>query len=512
MPRLLNIFLLVICLFQIGAAAQTEAGEVEVTVAPKVIGSVNPDLYGFGGVDLRYCDISDPGFLKAAISLSPKVIRFPFGQFGNFYHWKESGYGFKKEEIDKVRGGVHKSVSGYFRMYQAQNLKNMADQFIDFHQHSGSKVLLIANILNGSEDELLQLIAKFKKNKVDLAGIELGNELYLWAYRDQIPDVTRYMELAARFARAIRQRYPDIKLAVTAAPADSFEDKRGTGQLNYFNEWNTSLARENFYDAVVVHSYKSFANCGNSSSVRDRFMCAEADAGKFLESDLESEIRYYVNIFGPKRKLWLTEWNMKESARFGNTMLHALYAAEFLLNLTESGAGDAVEFANYWVLCARPFGYAVINPSYSEGEKSGEGSHYTKKTAYYSFQLLKDIFRRGVVKVETSVATRDIERPDDVKVYAFWDTRKGYLYIYTLNKGRETYSLKLTLKDGLKADAAPWQYGVIKGDALFATMGKDETAKEEAGSVSIISGSAGSGPQTIYPFSFGYIRLKVGVR
>ena len=47
-----------------------------------------------------YCDVNDTSFIDKVKELNLKVLRFPGGAVGNFYHFGGKGYGFDFEDID----------------------------------------------------------------------------------------------------------------------------------------------------------------------------------------------------------------------------------------------------------------------------------------------------------------------------------------------------------------------------------------------------------------------------
>ena len=59
----------------------------------------NDNLFGFATSNtFTYCDIDDSLFINKVNKLNPKILRFPGGAVGNFYHFGKSGYGFDFDE------------------------------------------------------------------------------------------------------------------------------------------------------------------------------------------------------------------------------------------------------------------------------------------------------------------------------------------------------------------------------------------------------------------------------
>ena len=91
------------------------------------------NLFGFATSNtFTYCDINDTFFLNKIIELQPKLLRFPGGAVGNFYHYGASGYGFDFEEINKYDGGrfLKRSKSLVRSTIKKGHTHNYIDDFI----------------------------------------------------------------------------------------------------------------------------------------------------------------------------------------------------------------------------------------------------------------------------------------------------------------------------------------------------------------------------------------------
>ena len=68
--------------------------------------NVNENIFGFATSNtFTYCDVTDTSFLNKVIAIQPKLLRFPGGAVGNFYHYGGKGYGFNFSEIDQYHDG-----------------------------------------------------------------------------------------------------------------------------------------------------------------------------------------------------------------------------------------------------------------------------------------------------------------------------------------------------------------------------------------------------------------------
>jgi hypothetical protein len=119
-------------------------------------------------------------------TLSPKVLRFPGGTIGNYYHPDGIGYGMKKEETGNTLSDLVKAQP-LFR-------QNAIYHFADLCKMSNSKVVYVANMLTGNTDEMLWVLDFFNKAGIDVIAVELGNEFYFsdWVRKNNGDFVARF--------------------------------------------------------------------------------------------------------------------------------------------------------------------------------------------------------------------------------------------------------------------------------------------------------------------------------
>ena len=89
-----------------------------------VSAQINPNLFGFcTSNSFTYVNIYDTSFHAKVDFLSPKVLRFPGGTIGNFYHPKGEAYGFRVTDVEKYYKG--RFSSRVHTLINAANKKNM---------------------------------------------------------------------------------------------------------------------------------------------------------------------------------------------------------------------------------------------------------------------------------------------------------------------------------------------------------------------------------------------------
>ncbi|HJM16784.1 MAG TPA: hypothetical protein QF851_04955, partial [Flavobacteriales bacterium] len=216
-----------------------------------IVDQINPNLFGFNTSNtFTYCDVNDTSFTHKVQKIKPNVLRFPGGTESNFYHYDGKAYGFNLSEISDWN--VPKFTKRYNGLIKEQKKRNhnhnYIDDFILLAKQNNSKVILVANIISSDEDDIINMIKRFKSENIEILGVELGSELSNRAYKKYIKSVDDYIQLAEKYSNIIKNKYPEIKVGVVAAP---IKDKMPSRLLN----WNQKLSKETFYDAIIHHSY-----------------------------------------------------------------------------------------------------------------------------------------------------------------------------------------------------------------------------------------------------------------
>ena len=212
--------------------------------------NVKENIFGFATSNtFTYCDVIDTSFLHKVIELQPKLLRFPGGAVGNFYHYGKKGYGFDFYEIDRYHDGKFpKRSRGLENSRKKKNQhKDYIEDFIILAKKTNSKAVLVANMFVDNDDILL-MIKKLIDNNIEVAGVELGSELSNRSYFNKGYTIDEYIIAAKKCSAKIKEKYPNLKTAIVAAPLGKRKGHR-------HNIWNDKLAKLNFYDAIITHSY-----------------------------------------------------------------------------------------------------------------------------------------------------------------------------------------------------------------------------------------------------------------
>ncbi|NNK80297.1 MAG: hypothetical protein HKO93_02280, partial [Flavobacteriales bacterium] len=352
--------------------------------------SVNSKLNGFNAENLyfHYKGESDADQLIA--DLAPKILRFPGGTPANVYNIHGPGYGYRDADLNKmVEGtGPYKNAQKSIKRNRTETqrtstVQNHAVDFVRLLKEVNADVLLVANLL-GEDQDILDMIGFFDENGINIAGVELGNEYYLKAYWSAFPNVNSYIARAKKAASAIKSEYPSIRLGVVAASSSEIKNVSMKQKL-YFDDWNETLGKEDFFDAFISHVYSKNKECDGEQG-QSRFDCYLAHNSEFVR-EISGGFRSLSETF-QNRPVWITEWNIKSVFDgLGNSTLQALYYADFALAMTSS---PDIEIATYHNLLTSSTGYNMI--AKDKSRPNAQAPSHVPRTVYPVARLLSEIF------------------------------------------------------------------------------------------------------------------------
>ena len=356
------------------------------------------NLYGFGtNTTFMFNDIKDTSFLSNVNIISPRLLAFP-GGLGNFYHLSGMGYGIKISEVDFFhKGKLPKRIRGINKIIEKNKHENYIYPFIDLSKKLKSDVIIDANILSAEIDETIQIINLILKNGINVSYVEIGRELTNQSYHENF-DIYKYLEKSKALTERIRVAFPNIKIGVVAAPIYK-------SYVKHVN-WNKLLSKENFYDAIVVHTYAKV------TKGKDEYgkMVTEYPEGKnkyqafniYKKRSLDffkeypKEINDYSQMFQNK-DIWITEWNLQVSKLTGKTHIQSLFVFCYLMEVACNEELRKINLMSFHNLAGRDISSSVI----INREKS------SLSTTFAAFKLLSDIFVNDRITVVSRSFTNE---------------------------------------------------------------------------------------------------------
>lgn len=242
-------------------------------------------------------------YIDTLSSLQPDVLRFPGGTIANKYHFSKSGYG-QDSNFDKktAQNYIVEFVRLVKSMKQPPKVLFVINMFEHFHKPTKSDWDLIV--------ENLAAILYLKRQGVEIVGVELGNEFYIYpvirGWDIQLPpkmaeqlktkpgdewwpdNYKKYNRLARLYHTAIKKIDASIQ---TGIPMGSSMNKNHT-------RWNAFALNMTFSDAYIQHWYGQLSEVKNESEAESNFMNFAGRVFKNIE-----------NLKTTGKKIWITEWN-----------------------------------------------------------------------------------------------------------------------------------------------------------------------------------------------------------
>ena len=372
------------------------------------------NLYGFGtNTTFMFNDVQDTSFLSNINIISPRLLAFP-GGLGNFYHPSGMGYGIKINEVDFFHTGkLPKRIRGINKIIEKNKDENYIHPFIDLSKNLKSDVIIDANILTAEVDETVQMINLMKDGGIDVSFIEIGRELTNQSYHTNF-DIYKYLEKSKIFTDTIRKKFPKMKIGVVAAPIYKKHEKHVT--------WNKLLSRENFYDAIVVHTYAKITKGKDEYGKmvteypegKDKFQAFNIYKKRSLDffKEYTKEINDYSTLFQNK-DIWITEWNLQVSKLTGKTHIQSLFVFNYLMEVACNDKLSKINLMSFHNLAGRDISSSVII----------NRKENTISTTFAAFQLLSDIFSNDVI----NVVSRNFE--NERFEYVFFNEKNEKFYV-----------------------------------------------------------------------------------
>ena len=352
--------------------------------------------------------------------------------------------------------------------------ENVIENVIQFCKMTKSRILFTCNILDASYDENKKVVSRLMDEGISIAGIEIGNEMYLPKFKClKYGNVQQYIDTARWYTENLKRDFPGIKIAVIAAPP--LDKAIPADILDYYREWNDALKKETFFDRYTVHHYIKDKTCSckndwkNSNVINSAFECYNTLLKNNLEYWFQEGIQSYLSMF-PGKKMWLTEWNSHISLHcYGNTQADNLYFARYQ-NELGTKYSDNVEFATFHNWLGRGKHFPVLAP---------KGRTFEKRSSSLVFSMLKPLFSKREtyeLKIPQQLAE---SMPDSLKIYAYHQpstqNNKGNVIVVIVNPEGADHTQKIYTDvitiDGKQYKLNKGKYTMSHSRTLAASLG-----------------------------------------
>ena len=393
---------------------------------------INENLFGFcTSNSFTYVDTYNPSFISKVKQIKPKVLRFPGGTIGNFYHTNQEAYGFNVSDVDQWYSGNFSARVNSLKQAAVKrgHTNDYIEDFIALAKDLNAKVVVNANILTAKKSEIISILNRFRKERIEVLGVELGSELSNRAYKKNIKSVYDYIQLAKKCSKNIKSSFPNMKVAVVSAPLKK-------KMPNRLKNWNSILSKENFYDAIVHHSYHTVvdgeANAGVMVSEKAISQSKETQFNLYknrilieLQSGFISRIKEYNLLFNNK-EIWITEWNLQMTKTTGNTIFQSFFISHYLLEILFNPELQNIKIATYHNLAGRD-----VSGSIFKGDKDSFITHST----YFPFSMLSVLFEKNIIKIK-----KEKMKDKDVYIYNCYTSNNKIQMVYIINWSNKGFS------------------------------------------------------------------------
>ncbi len=232
-------------------------------------------------------------------------------------------------------------------------------------RQGGSTPMWGINVSTAAPEVTERFARKLKENGDSGTYFELGNELY---YPHWGTDVADYIARARAHAAILRTYFPRCRLGVPLASYPHLTKRQGgrfaLRDRQELSGWIQALAREEFYDAVVLHLYTTPWDLGNLGKYTQEQVAhwGWIKAHRTVVDALCGLVQQTV----PGKAIWVTEWAFNASQylqegkgypterrwQVHQTMLAVLHDARFLLNV--AAGRNPIEVMTTWTLVDQP--------------------------------------------------------------------------------------------------------------------------------------------------------------
>ncbi|MBI1732455.1 MAG: hypothetical protein HYR49_06765 [Gammaproteobacteria bacterium] len=245
---------------------------------------------------------SDPRLVEKASRLNPDVLRIPGGTEANYWDWRRGG-------LVDLKG--MKDTPGQFRPEHVTAYdEGKVETYRGLFEATGARAMIVLNMLTSDLDSQLEYIRQALDAGLPVQYVELGNELYASRpnYVDVYPTPESYAETAARWARAIREAFPGLEVAIIGAnPRVALQ--KSDRRVLIWNDIGIEKALSTA-DALTFHDYQPLR-------LRSREFPPEE-----VERALAGALRQTRDMVGAdltrrmpaSSEIWVTEFNILPAA------------------------------------------------------------------------------------------------------------------------------------------------------------------------------------------------------
>jgi len=302
---------------------------------------------------------NSPEVIEASGYFRIPLLRFPGGTVGNLYNYETDTF--------DLSINLHRPPSFFtwINRLLSEKVTFGFEKYAFLCKKNNIKSMLMYNINYPSPERAVKWLENRKKSGITVKWIELGNESHNQSQCNDYTDtLEKFTAVTKEISKAIKTADQSVKCAI---PLYSVMDET----------WNIPLAKENYYDAGILHPYVYF---GKTAGELDSSVISRVFTGY---SWVENELNEYSRYFQGKPCL-LTEWGFALSSSAADTFIFSLGFADIFLAILKGWEEGIVEAA-----CMHMF-YSVYN-------YNSETIKWYKPGHGVMYKMLTDTFLSGTL-------------------------------------------------------------------------------------------------------------------
>ena len=187
-------------------------------------------------------------------------------------------------------------------------------EFFRFVKKTNATYSLVMNMCTVSLEDNKRWLQSLASQGIGPEYFELGNELYFGSYSRFYASGDDYVKTAKDYTGMIRSIFPQAKIGVVISSSyytkESFLPDDETYSKGRHAKWTQSLRDQDFYDAVIIHTYSTTGMNNDVAKAdflpyQEAYMHAISHADGKLKSSLEK-----VSSHFPNKEIWVTEYGI----------------------------------------------------------------------------------------------------------------------------------------------------------------------------------------------------------
>ena len=404
-------------------SAAATAGPVQIEIRSDKPVAVNPRVYGTWCEEMFVKDLVDePEYIAALADLKFKTFLYPGGSISYYHHPRGTGgFNIRPEEVARSRQGEQS------RFMKEGSGPDHFEQYIRFVKASGAEALFVANVLNGTVDELDEFLTRLKAERVPIAATILGVEMHLGP--GAALGLQGYLDRIKPYLAMLKTKYPEVPIVAHGTPVG----RAGARAPDSFHEWNQQLARLPGIGGFSQYGWTEFGGQPRLQTLRSG-LTAETPSeawqqyDEFVRTFPLRQIPAYEKDWGADKKMYVTQWGTHSDR---NTAVQGLHIANFYFFMAQYN----VAHDNYFAAATSSVNLAQDVSKHARGG----GTLYREKIDLLTPYLYTKPFRHlfsGDKKLLDAIV-QDVGKngnEDVVKALAAVGT-DGCKYVYLLNSG-----------------------------------------------------------------------------